>query len=507
MNHFLKKTRFPLWFFCCAAIAAGLLTYILVDGFSVLLTHWMRLHEYWRFLIIPVSLYFVWIQRHELSLKYIKPFPLLGSLVLLCGCIAYLCWKISIIDVFIEIGIFTLCISGILLFLGTWFARRLFFPLFYLIFMTTILVRILSPLTIIMQQMSSYGSFLFLRALDISVLRDGIYLRLPHLVLEVATVCSGTNQLIALIAFALPLGMLRHRFALSRILLIICTIPITIFTNVIRILLIAFWNFDGQHEFTHGPNGILDLPLIYPLALVLLFALSQLLRMFEKKTARHPAQSNATKNTSLPLPQSFFAPVLLTLCFLAITTILSFAYRAKPVCYQNSLEEIPKSIGIWQGKPLDQNPLKFNFGKPNEVLARSYTDRYNTQINLYVARFANQNVHKRILSYYSRMFNGFEKNATIPVDSVTAIHAIVSEMQSSGNHQNGLLFFCVDDSTFNIVSDLRKKNMSDALRKHKNNAMIVVIYSGKEQENVEMSDCTNFAKAIYPSLKKMQITL
>lgn len=499
-NHVIPFTRliFPI-------ITGLLLFYILVDGFALLSFQWLRLREYWRFIILPISGYFVWIKRKELLQKNPRPEIVWGLIPFLFGCGMYVVWKITLIDTFIEAGIFITCIASICLFMGKWFVKKLFFPLFYLVFMTTILVRLLSPLTFVMQTVSAIGSSWLLGAFGCPVLRNGQFLRLPHLVLEVASACSGVSQLIALIAFALPLGILRHRSFLSRFVLVLLAIPLTILTNVIRIVLIAWWNYSGPKPNIHGPKGVLDLPLIYPLAIIILFAFSELFRRFEiKKQSKTDHENDRITEKKVFDYRSFKAPCIIGIVIMVICIIVATAVQPRALTYKYDLQEIPMDVGEWTGSETHNLPVWFSLGSPDGVLERSYVQKNKMQVSLIVARFSEQNIWKRIYCVESEILKGQNYSVRLHAQDMSIVNAKIYNTEMHSQKIIALSFFCIDSIPFDNISDTRKTVIMHTLRDHRSNGLFYFLMCNKNQDGYSDQKLQEFTASIFPYVKKMQ---
>jgi exosortase len=480
-----------------------MLGYIFIDGISILARQWVRMDEYWRFLIIPVAVYFVWIKRADMSSLKIQPNFILGMPLVIIGCCAYLLWKISFVDFFIEFGLFILAFGSIFLFLSARFAKLCLFPLFYLVFMTTILVKILSPLTGVLQHFSAIGASFFLNTFGWSVLQNGNYLRLPHMVLEVAPVCSGTSQLIALIAFALPIGALRHKSFLSRALLTVMAIPITIFSNAIRIAIIAVWNYSGPQTHIHGPGGIMDLPLVYPLALGCIYACSLILTRFEKMSVAISTQQQRNTNNSAAMAPSIRPAWYIGFSLLAMTIAATFYFQAKPELFEYDLIDFPMQINGWSGENQSGSNVSFYMGKPDAMIQRLYRNKDGEKISIAIARFDRQNIRKRLSSIESPFFKGVFKPTEILLDSSTILKA--NSYTSLLNDQKVITvsWFDMDGVSFGSSLSTKKQTLSNTLRKKRNNgAAIAVSFTGSDELAGEKLE-TIFIKDVMPSLKNI----
>ena len=106
-----------------------------------------------------------------------------------------------------------------------------------------------------------------------SVLRDGLFFKLPGITIEVAEECSGIRSTLVLFITSLVGAHLFFQSRAHRALLAFAVIPIAIVRNGFRIFTIAMLcvhvNPDMIHSWIHRRSG----PLFFALSLIPFFAL------------------------------------------------------------------------------------------------------------------------------------------------------------------------------------------------------------------------------------------
>jgi exosortase len=238
----------------------------------MLIRVWQHSYIYsYGFLIPCMSSYLIWASRQKL--KNISPLPsyLLGIPVL---CIGLLMLIIGSAKAIVSIQGFSLIIAiigVILLILGRTFFSAVWFPVTYLLFMVPFWDRLTTKLHMPLQIFSAFLSSIILQVIGIPVYRENLYLQLPNITLEVAQVCSGVNNLIAVVAIAIPLGYISLKSWSRRIILVITGIFIAILGNGIRVALIAtlaYFNIAGD---LHGPYHILQAMIVSVIGFIGLF--------------------------------------------------------------------------------------------------------------------------------------------------------------------------------------------------------------------------------------------
>lgn len=223
------------------------------------------------FLVPLISFYIVWGQRRKL--KHIQPWPSYfpGFLVLLAA-MTFLVIGITHEKTSIQGLSLIAAIAGvILLLLGRQFLIALWFPVAYLLFMVPFWDNLIEGLHLPFQNFSAWTGVILLRLTGIPVYRESVYISLPNITLEVAKVCSGVNQLIAIVAVAIPLAYLILENWFKRIVLIGGSIAIAIVGNGLRVAIIGVLSYYGISNVLHGPYHVLQAMSISILGFIALF--------------------------------------------------------------------------------------------------------------------------------------------------------------------------------------------------------------------------------------------
>ncbi len=196
-------------------------------------------------ILIPAfSLYFVYQQRDRLRAVRDKASWLnyLGLIIILLCLVGYV--------YFIYIGMGYPCkilmvgtIFGIVLLVGGWgIIRLVWLPVLYLIFAMPLPGSIHTSLTMPLRELASQISATILGLMPgVYCQASGVIIRGTHLgkefSLNVADACSGMRLLTTFVALGVAMAYLEHRPIVHRIVLLISTVPIAIFCNIVRVLL------------------------------------------------------------------------------------------------------------------------------------------------------------------------------------------------------------------------------------------------------------------------------
>ncbi len=237
------------------------------------------------FFIVPLSLYFIYLNRDNLSSSY-RPSPALGSIVLLVS--AIVAWLVTTgkpeASSQLSLQVLTLVmlwLSSFVLCYGPEAFSKVRFPLLFLFLLVPIPEFIIDKAIFWLQGGSASVAYWLLRAFGVPTMREGFFLHLPALDLEVEKECSGIRSSLVLFVTTLVAGQFVLRSFWSKSLLLLAIIPIVIFKNGLRIVSIALLTLYVNRAFLQGwlhrSGGIV----FYLLGLLALYPVIHLLRRLE----------------------------------------------------------------------------------------------------------------------------------------------------------------------------------------------------------------------------------
>ena len=238
------------------AITIGL---VAVPVLALYMDDWVRLIPRWwsdpnythGFFIPLFSLYFIWEKWDEIIATPAKP-SLLGLPVVLLG----LGVKLATLfydSLFISCCSMIVVLAGvILLTLGVRMFRVVAAPVFFLLLMMPLPLPIYERISLPLQRLAAAATTTVLRGCGIPALREGNVVELPQRSLEVVDACSGMRSLTGFIALGAAFAYLSRRPLWERVVLVVSTIPIAIFVNILRVTFTAFLSHWGFHSLAEG---------------------------------------------------------------------------------------------------------------------------------------------------------------------------------------------------------------------------------------------------------------
>ena len=174
--------------------------------------------------------------------------------------------------------------GGFILSYGLTAFKEALFPLLFLIFVVPIPSALMDGFIYFLQVGSTEFTNLLFMASGVPFFREGFFFHLPGMSIEVAKQCSGIRSSLALLITAVLAGHMFLNTWWKKVILAVLIIPITMFKNGIRILILTlmgtYWDPRWLTESSlHRDGGIV----FFILALVLMAPILYLLRRGEER--------------------------------------------------------------------------------------------------------------------------------------------------------------------------------------------------------------------------------
>ena len=273
-------------------LLAGFLVLYVPSYLDVARTVWTTDEQGHGPIILAVSLWLLYGHRHALAALPAQPAWGLGLPLLVLGLVFYgLGRSQSFLGVEVGSQIMLLC-ALTLGFLGKRALRLIWFPLFFLAFMTPLPEVLVADLTAPLKSAVSTVSAHLLHAMGYPVSRAGVVLNVGQYQLLVADACAGLNSMFTLEALGLLyMNLMRYTSVARNVTLSILVIPIAFLANVVRVLVLVlvtyhFGDAAGQ-GFVHSFAGMV----LFLVGLLLVLFTDYLLGWFFKEPAPVAVQS------------------------------------------------------------------------------------------------------------------------------------------------------------------------------------------------------------------------
>jgi exosortase len=181
-------------------------------------------------------------------------------------------------------GLVLLWIGFFLLLFGVENAGKVKFPLFFLFLMIPIPEDILQLIIVYLQRGSAYFCDVLFKILGMPYYREGVVFALPGINIEIAKECSSIRSSLALLISALLAAHLMLRTSWRKALFILLIVPLSVFKNAIRIVVLSYLAVHYDKAWLtgselHQRGGIV----FFMLALGIMFPILWLLKRSEDK--------------------------------------------------------------------------------------------------------------------------------------------------------------------------------------------------------------------------------
>jgi len=229
------------------------------------------------FLIPIVCGYLLWRKRKRLSEVRLRPnawgLGLAGwGIILHFFGVALRLNFASYLAIIIVLGGFILYLFGVP------FLKQVLFELFFLLFMMPLPQVIIIGVSFHMKIFAAQLATLMVKLMNVPCLRYGSTIYLPNGSLEVGDPCSGLRSLISFLALGVLFTQFTDAKIGKRLLLVACTVPIALLSNVIRIMVLILVTYVYGEEatlgFVHDFTGIM----VFVLGFIGFIAASRILR-------------------------------------------------------------------------------------------------------------------------------------------------------------------------------------------------------------------------------------
>ncbi len=285
-NDMINQNRYGKSNIISIGLIAGCFLLIFYPEITGLIKAWSRSDEYSHgFLIFPISLYIIWSKKEVLS-----KIPIQGSssaiVFILIPLLLYIVAKYANILTLAPIAMVFLLFGIIIFLFGYQMFKELLFPLFFLFLMIPIPSQIYSALTIPLQLFVTKVSVGLAGAINIPIFREGNVIHMADRMLQVVQACSGLRSMISLLTLSLIFGYFAFRSNTLRVILFINGIPVAIFVNIIRVLIMimAFHYFD--FDLTEGSVHTVFGMIIFGLALISIVLIKKVLANWDKSIVK-----------------------------------------------------------------------------------------------------------------------------------------------------------------------------------------------------------------------------
>ena len=191
-------------------------------------------------IILAISLYLLFVKRHELAALTARPAPWLGVPLLLLGVLMYALGRSQFILFFEVFSQIVVLLAIVLIFLGRPGFRLVWFALLFMFFMVPLPASLVASITAPLKSAVSAVAADLLYEVGYPVARSGVMLSVGPYQLMVADACSGLTSMFTLEALGLLyMNLMKYTNARRNVVLALLIIPISFGANIVRVLILV----------------------------------------------------------------------------------------------------------------------------------------------------------------------------------------------------------------------------------------------------------------------------
>ncbi len=258
-------------FVALVALVSGI---VFFDTWSGMIKTWIRSETFAHgFIILPISIWLVW-DRWDSYRKLTPNFDWLPLVFVALAGIVWLAGSLANVLVVQEYAVVLMLIAGIWSVLGHNVARRMMFPLGFLLFMVPAGKALVPPL----MEFTATFTVDMLRWTGIPVYREGMYFFLPTGSWSVVEACSGLRYVIASVTLGFLYAYLSYTKLWKRALFVVISFLVPIIANGIRAYLIVLLGHLSGMTIAVGVDHLIYGWIFFGFVMAILFYIGSLWR-------------------------------------------------------------------------------------------------------------------------------------------------------------------------------------------------------------------------------------
>lgn len=369
--------------------------------------------------------------------------------------------------------------------------------------------------TLTLKLLSSQIGVLMMQAYGMSAFREGNVIDLGFTKLQVVDACSGLRYLFPMIVLSILMAYFYRARFWKKVVLVLSSIPLTIFTNAFRIALTGILSerFGSKvvEGFFHDFEGWLIFMITLGVLLGEIWVMNKLfpeppgLKTVKQEKTDVPAASRMSKKSFSLIQPQFIVSVLL----LGLTLILSRGIEFREAVPMNrSFAEFPMQVGGWTGT---KQVMEMNFVEAldfSDYIMADYVDKDGRAVNFYVAYYESQRKGESIHSPASCLRGGGwvfsqDGDSFVPLEGKAGFPVSRALIQKGSFQQLAYYWFPMRGRILTNAFQMKWYNFWDALtRQRTDGALVRVIAPVGENESLADAEkrLQSFVQEISPVL-------
>jgi exosortase A len=367
------------------------------------------------FLVVPLALWLVWRERHEIPWSWARPFwPALAALAL--AGFGWLLAELASVAGGRQFALVFMVQAAVLAVVGLRVGRHLAFPLGFLLFAVPA-GEFLQPWFI---ERTADFTVAALRVTGIPVYREGNDLMIPTGRWSVVEACSGVRYLIASLVVGTIYAYVQYSSFKRRLAFVAASIVVPIVANWFRAYMIVMLGHLSGNRIAVGVDHLIYGWIFFGIVMLLLFWVGSFWREGEPRPATAPplppVGGPGWAAASLPVA------VVAVVATAGVWRVADAAIESRVLASAPVLAAIPSSGG-WTASAEPASRWTPGFTAPGAELRQSFVQD-GRAVGVYVAYYRGQEQGRELIAYENRIIKSSDQywrkiaggTATLPWD-------------------------------------------------------------------------------------------
>jgi EpsI family protein len=450
------------------ALLAAAILFAFRDALWALVGLWTRNPMYsYAFTVPIISLYLLWDRRRAFAALSPRPARHAACAVLTLSALMFLAGRLASVQVVEQLAFLVSIVGVVLALFGGEYLRVGWAGIAYLLLMVPVWDGLTEPLHPLFQEQSAAIGAQLLALFGVPVHREGIYLTLPNIIIEVARSCSGVNYLVAVLALGLPLAYLSLPGTWRRVTLITAAMIVAALSNGLRVALISLLAHLEVGSPLHGPMHVLHGLFVAFVGYVAIFGGVRLLSPRHQAPARTGGARPGGRFPNLPA-----VPVMVLSAVFVVIGIAPLMRVTHAVTLAAGLDSLPLRLGGWTGALASGDDVPWWSGADDQ-LRRRYVNPEGRAVDVFVAYFRSQHQNKEVTNYRSAALHRQALRVLVPLPngSVLPTNIIPSPDRDSAR----LFWYEIDGRVETSQRNAKLWTLWNAVRHGRSNAAVVML--------------------------------
>lgn len=284
------EPAWPLW--SVAVLLIGLAALYIPTWIDLSHTVWVKDESGHGPLVLAMSVWLLWRDREAIARLSTAPAVGAAFVLLALGLLMYVLGRSQVIDTVEVASQIPILCAAILLVFGWGGLRKVWFAIFFMIFMIPLPGVVVQTLTLPLKAAVSYAAEAILYWSGYPIGRSGVTLTIGPYQLLVADACSGLSSLFTLESLGLfYMNLMNYKSKARNLILALLIVPISFISNVCRVMILVLVTYylgdEAGQGFLHAFSGLV----LFSVALVLTYGFDRLLASRFDTHANNPRGS------------------------------------------------------------------------------------------------------------------------------------------------------------------------------------------------------------------------